>query len=258
MSGLLGFGRDTLQATSNAIAGNVAGPVDLINAGLLGLGLPMPAKPFGGSAWMAERGLTREVADPYARVAGETLGLVGPTVVAAKAPQIARGLLTMADNAMAPSPFNAATRRQGGAVLPAGKQMPQSAGMSIDDYGLSHRPMTQDGGAASLHDLAKVFGDDIYDARKALQYFGSGDPRERNALKVMHAVRGNPDATVTIYRGVPDGVNAINPGDWVTLDKAVAADYGGRVLKMQVPASHITSWPDSLLEFGYYPPTAPR
>lgn len=97
MSGLLGFGRDTLQAASNAIAGNVAGPVDLINAGLLGLGLPMPPEPVGGSKWMARRGLTREVADPYARVTGETLGLVGPTVVAAKAPQIAQGLLTHAD-----------------------------------------------------------------------------------------------------------------------------------------------------------------
>lgn len=97
MSGLLGFGRDTLQSASNAIAGNVSGPVDLINMGLLSLGLPMPANPVGGSRWMAERGLTREVADPYARAAGETLGLVGPMVAAAKAPQIAEGLLNHAD-----------------------------------------------------------------------------------------------------------------------------------------------------------------
>lgn len=121
------------------------------------------------------------------------------------------------------------------------------------EYGLQHRPMTVSGGAALLHDLGKTFGDDVYDTRKALQFYGSGDPRERNALRVMHAVRGNPNATVTIYRGVPDGIDVINPGDWVTLDRAVAADYGRRVLEMKVPASHVTSWPDSLLEFGYYP-----
>lgn len=110
MAGLLGFGRDTLQAASNAIAGNVSGPVDLINSGLLSIGLPMPRQPFGGSAWMADRGLTREVADPYARAAGETLGLVGPMVTAAKAPQIAQGML---DHAEAYRRYHAATTAPG-------------------------------------------------------------------------------------------------------------------------------------------------
>lgn len=51
MAGLLDF----IQGASNAAAGTVAGPVDLINMGLLGVGLPMPRNPVGGSQWMLER-----------------------------------------------------------------------------------------------------------------------------------------------------------------------------------------------------------
>ena len=103
----------------------------------------------------------------------------------------------------------------------------------------------------SPNDLIASFGDDVY-GKNALQYFGSGDPRERKILDIMRKVRGNPDAEVTLYRGVPDGVNDINPGDWVTLLPEYAADYG-KVISKKVKASQITSWPDSLAEFGYWP-----
>jgi hypothetical protein len=120
-------------------------------------------------------------------------------------------------------------------------------------YQIEHRPMTDAGGAARLHDLTPAFGEDIY-GKNALQFFGSGDPRERATLGVLSRLRGKPDEMVSIFRGVPDGAGAqINPGDWITLDRNVAADYG-RVIEMKVPASHVTSWPDSLLEFGYFPP----
>lgn len=121
------------------------------------------------------------------------------------------------------------------------------------DYWTDHRPMTDEGGAARLHDLAPVFGEDIY-GPNALQYFGSGDARERKVLKQLNALRGKPDAMVTIYRGVPEGAKEeINPGDWVTLSKEAAADYG-KVISKQVPASHVTASADSLLENGYHPP----
>jgi hypothetical protein len=121
----------------------------------------------------------------------------------------------------------------------------------VKNYGISHRPMTVEGGAARLHDLLPSFGEDIY-GKNALQYFGSGDKREQSILRTLQALRGKPEETITIYRGVPDKNTAINPGDWVTLDPRVAADYGN-VISMKVPASHVTSWPDSLMEFGYYP-----
>ena len=104
-----------------------------------------------------------------------------------------------------------------------------------------------------MHDLVPAFGEDIYGPH-ALQYFGSGDSREKKVLKILSSVRGNPDAKVTIFRGVPSGAKAaIHRGDWVTLVREVAADYGAQVLSKEVPARDVTSWADSLLEFGYFP-----
>ena len=109
-------GRGLLQGASNAVASNITGPVDLINAGMGLLGLPVSREPVGGEAWARKKGLTA-AAPGAAGLAGETLGLVGPMVVAGKAPQVAAGLLKMADNAMAPSAANQAARNQLGAIV---------------------------------------------------------------------------------------------------------------------------------------------
>jgi hypothetical protein len=115
--GLLDYLRDAAQGASNSAASTVSGPVDLINMGLLSMGLPMPANPFGGSQWMRERGLTRQPENFYAGLAGESVGNVLPIVAAAKAPQIAQGLLQAGDNLRAPTPMNSATRGQAGAIV---------------------------------------------------------------------------------------------------------------------------------------------
>jgi hypothetical protein len=104
--------RDTAQSASNSIASNVSGPVDLLAAGLRGVGLPIPQNAFGGSQWMADKGLTREVEMGAPRIIGETLGMAGPAIATAKAPQIAAGMNQMVDNAMAP----ATLRKEAGAV----------------------------------------------------------------------------------------------------------------------------------------------
>ena len=145
----------------------------------------------------------------------------------------------------------------GGAMM----HRPKPAGLL--DYQIEHKPMTIEGGAAPLHDLSKSFGEDVY-GKNALQYYGSGDARESGTLRLLQSLRGKPDAQVTIYRGAPSEAGGINAGDWVTLDKRVAQDYvdqalasdgkAGKVFSQKVPASHITSWPDSLMEFGYHPP----
>lgn len=88
MAGLLDF----LQSASNAAASNISGPVDGL-AWLLGkAGVPV-REPMLGSAWMERQGLTRKVPQSAASLAGETLGLTAPIAAAAKAPQIAAGLL---------------------------------------------------------------------------------------------------------------------------------------------------------------------
>jgi GNAT superfamily N-acetyltransferase len=97
-----------LQSASNAVAGNVSGPVDLISAALTKLGVNMPT-PVGGSEWMRQKGLTADVSQGASQVAGETFGLLAPTMAVAKAPQIAKGLLQMGDNLAAPRTLNPQT-----------------------------------------------------------------------------------------------------------------------------------------------------
>jgi hypothetical protein len=131
-------------------------------------------------------------------------------------------------------------------------------GIPKQDYKIAHRPMQVSGGASRLDDLTSSFGEDVY-GPNATQFFGSGDAREKRVLAMMKKFRGQPDAEITIYRGVPgSAADAINSGDWITIDEGVAKDYaalekGGKVISKKVKVKDITSWPDSLLEFGYYP-----
>ena len=97
---------DFLQSASNTAAGNVSAPVDGIAWLLRKAGVPVGDSPVGGSDWMEKQGLTRPVQQSAASLAGETVGLLGPMVAAAKAPQIAGGLLQAADNASIPTKLN--------------------------------------------------------------------------------------------------------------------------------------------------------
>ena len=93
--------RGLLQSASNSVAQNVTGPVDILAWLLRKSGMPIPQNPMGGSAWAEQKGLLQQVPDGAPKVAGETLGGVAPFVGAAKAPQIASGLLK-ADEALQP------------------------------------------------------------------------------------------------------------------------------------------------------------
>jgi hypothetical protein len=108
---------DTTQAASNSAASTVSAPVDALAWALRKAGVPIPQAPFGGSDWMKAQGLMRDVQSPVANAVGETIGNVLPIVAAAKAPQIAGGLLKAAENASAKAPMNAATRNQAGAIV---------------------------------------------------------------------------------------------------------------------------------------------
>lgn len=89
MAGLLDF----LQSASNSAASTVTAPVDGIAWLLRKAGIPVPDAPVGSSDWAKRQGLMRDVPQSAASVAGETVGLLSPMVAAAKAPQIAKGLL---------------------------------------------------------------------------------------------------------------------------------------------------------------------
>lgn len=96
---------DAAQAASNAAASTVSGPVDMLAWLLRKAGVNV-GEPVGGSDWMKRKGLTKDVSPGASQVVGETLGLLAPTVAAAKAPQIAKGLLAAADNLAAPRTLN--------------------------------------------------------------------------------------------------------------------------------------------------------
>lgn len=103
MAGLLDF----LQSASNTAADTVAAPVDLLAWALRKAGVPVPQNAIGGSEWLKQQGLKRDVPQSAASLAGETVSLLSPMVAAAKAPQIAKGLLQVEANAMAPTTLSA-------------------------------------------------------------------------------------------------------------------------------------------------------
>lgn len=102
MAGLMDF----LQSASNTAASNVSAPVDGLAWLLRKMGADVPSNPVMGSEWMQERGLTRPMEQSGYSLAGETAGLLSPMLAAAKAPQIAQGLLQMGDNAAIPQTLN--------------------------------------------------------------------------------------------------------------------------------------------------------
>lgn len=109
MAGLLDF----LQGASNSAAANVSAPIDGLNWLLRKMGAPVSEKPFLGSDWMVDKGLTAAPQNRNMGLLGEAVGGVLPMVVAAKAPQIAQGLLQAERNLAAPRTLNP----QAGAIL---------------------------------------------------------------------------------------------------------------------------------------------
>ena len=130
----------------------------------------------------------------------------------------------------------------------------------VKDY--THRPMTVEQGAAPLHDLLSAFDDTIY-SPAAIRNYGTGDKFiDKQVLNTFNSVRGNPNAEVNAYRAIPleDTQNALRHGDWVTVSKDYAKIHGEgplggkyKIIEQKVPASHLTTNADSILEQGYYP-----
>ena len=132
---------------------------------------------------------------------------------------------------------------------------------------MTHTPTTPQQGAARLDDMTgggKVFPDDIYSSR-GLQFYGDPNNKfDRESFEIIQAVKGNPEAEVTVYRAVPKGVTEINPGDFVTLSPEYAKMHGmsgygamgdeaGDVISMKVKVKEVFSDGNDLNEFGFFP-----
>lgn len=129
------------------------------------------------------------------------------------------------------------------------------------DYRMQHRPPDADFGAP-LHDLAKVYPEDIYTHP---HYYDGGEPGYQEAHSIAQRVKGQPDAKVTIYRALPaeHAHQGFRPGDWVSTSKEYAVGHGKHnedpkhdwpVIRTTVPAKHLQTNGDSLLEYGYTGP----
>ena len=122
----------------------------------------------------------------------------------------------------------------------------------------------QDNGT-SIDNLTRVYPKDIYGA-DAARYYGHGGEdiaKDREAIRILQKIKGNPDAKVKIYRAIPENVNAeINPQDWVTITKKYAVEHGEsrfngkyKLLEKEVKASDIFTDGNSIHEQGYDPKT---
>lgn len=74
-------------------------------------------------------------------------------------------------------------------------------------------------------------------------------PLDKNITTLDKTMGKAPNDTITIYRGVPNGVNKINPGDFITTDPQLAKTYtgDGNVVSMKVKYSDIL---DDVTESG--------
>ena len=146
--------------------------------------------------------------------------------------------------------------------------IPATKGKGDDfSYRMTHTPTTPQQGAARLDDMTgggRVFPDDIYSSR-GLQFYGDPNNKfDRESFEIIQAVKGNPEAEVTVYRAVPKGVTEINPGDFVTLSPEYAKMHGmsgygamgdeaGDVISMKVKVKEVFSDGNDLNEFGFFP-----
>lgn len=84
-----------------------------------------------------------------------------------------------------------------------------------------HQPF-EDG--PTLDDMTPIFGEDVYQ-HPEWYAFGEDEPYYAESIAVFLAVRGKPDAVVTVWRAVPPGVDALNTGDWVALSESYARQH---------------------------------
>jgi len=110
---LLRQGKSFGQGASNAAASTVTGPVDMLAWLLRKGGVNVGDAPMGGEAWMRQKGLMATPENRLAGLLGEGAGLAAPIVAAAKAPEIAGGLLQMGRNLATPQTMN----KQTGAIV---------------------------------------------------------------------------------------------------------------------------------------------
>lgn len=131
-----------------------------------------------------------------------------------------------------------------------------------EDYRGEHTAPDPEGGAP-MHDLTRIYPDDVY-SHKGFQYYGqTGHRADSEAFHAAISHRNRPINPVTVYRAVPKDkkVKEINPGDWVANTRAYAQDHGRsvfgatkyKILTKRVHARELFTDGNSIHEWGYHP-----
>ncbi len=206
------------------------------------------------------------------------LAVIGTTLKAPRAARVAGQAVDAAKNvdearaALEASPNDPVLkqqyldlRRQRDAEL---SQMSASEQLELDvSYRMDHQPRGPQDGGGRLDDITsggELFPDDVYSADGLRIYGNPNNAFDRQSYAAIMAARGNPDAEITIYRAVPQDVDQINPGDWVTLSPEyasvhAASGYGpdgqqaGKVISQRVRVKDVYSDGNDLNEFGFFP-----
>jgi hypothetical protein len=127
-----------------------------------------------------------------------------------------------------------------------------------DNYRMQHQPLTRaDEFGSPATDIGSEMMPGFYENPNL---YGSGYAEaDKESRRVLVSIKDKPDAPVTIYRTVPESVDTINPGDWVTLSPTYAQEHlrsnvlGGKVISQVVPARDLWFDGNSINEFGYDP-----
>ena len=78
-----------------------------------------------------------------------------------------------------------------------------NGGIVNQDYKGVHLAPTNDGYSAPLHEMNKIYPDDIYSSN-AKQYYGDSNPKtDPQSINAIHAARNKPNDMITMYRAVP-------------------------------------------------------
>ena len=124
-------------------------------------------------------------------------------------------------------------------------------------------PLASDA-TAPLHDLAKIYPDDVYGSN-AWRYYGHGSDEmmDREIMSKLQRYKDKPDELVKVFRAVPadvfrKGATTIKHGDWVSPSRAYAVEHGEsalngdyKIVYKNVPAKSLFTDANSPYEFGY-------
>jgi hypothetical protein len=140
------------------------------------------------------------------------------------------------------------------------------------DYRGGHQPNWEEDPGA--HEVDKVYPD-YYEHPEYYHHMMPHRPEyggyevqnnryHRETRSALMKARGNPNASMDVYRAAPPHVKSINQGDWVTPSPEYARVHAMQndnpaddwpVLHARAPAKHLRATGDMITEFGYSGPT---